>query len=279
MDEIDKRIGCPKLYAGITAWVERKVPEGYVADVVSEIYRAATAKREEAPARAELMLAWLKAFGRFIVPRFMKKERKEPLVDGERVEALPHQENENVELVRKLSAIEPSCEGERRAIEDAKHLALHGGTLAERAEMTGESREAVSKRYFRYAPKIAALIAGSTLLLLTLAMVLSIAMRPKKQPDELRPDEAPTAPATTVPEPALSAPAQPKDAPDAHALLEKAITTCNEAPRSDACLSALIDAQDADVNVVKDPRFKKARAAFDVPDKPTFAPLKPHVPN
>jgi hypothetical protein len=149
MDDFDKRIGCPKLYAGITAWVERKVPDGYVADVVSEIYKTASAKRYEAPVHAELMLAWLKAFGRFIVPRFMKRERKEPLVDGEVISALPQEENENVELVRKLSAIEPSCDGERRAIEDAKHLALHGGTLAERAEMTGESREAVSKRYFR----------------------------------------------------------------------------------------------------------------------------------
>jgi hypothetical protein len=272
MDDFDKRIGCPKLYAGITAWVERKVPESYVADVVSEIYKAATAKRDEAPARAELMLAWLKAFGRFIVPRFMKKERKEPLVDGERVEALPQEENENIELVRKLSAIEPSCEGERRAIEDAKHLALHGGTLAERAEMTGESREAVSKRYFRYAPKIAALLAGSSVLVLALAIVMAIAMRPKHHPEEMRPDEAPTAPATTVPEPALSAPVQPKDAPDAHALLEKAITTCKQAPKSDACLSALIDAQNADPSVVKDPRFKKARAPFDVSDKPPVGP-------
>jgi hypothetical protein len=275
MDDFDKRIGCPKLYAGITAWVEKKVPESYVADVVSEIYKAASAKREEAPARTELMLAWLKAFGRFIVPRFMKKERKEPLVDGEVIEALPQQDDENVELVRRLSAIEPSCEGERRAIEDAKHLALHGGTLAERAEMTGESREAVSKRYFRYAPKIAALLAGSTVVLLTLAMVLAIAMRPKKQPEELRPDEAPTAPATTVPNPAMSAPVQPPDKPDAHALLEKAISTCKQAPRSDACLTALMDAQNADPTVVKDPRFEKARAPFDAPLKPPVAPLKP----
>jgi len=38
-----------------------------------------------------------------------------------------------------------------------------------------------------------------------------------------------------------------------------------------------MDAQDADVNVVKDPRFKEARAAFDASDKPPVAPLKPPV--
>jgi hypothetical protein len=80
----------------------------------------------------------------------------------------------------------------------------------------------------KYAPKIAALLGGGSVLVLALAILMAIAMRPKQQPEEMRPDEAPTAPATTVPEPALSAPVQPKDAPDAHALLEKAITTCNE---------------------------------------------------
>jgi hypothetical protein len=270
MNDFDKRMGCPKLYAGITAWVEHKVPESYVADVVHEIYEAAQGKREEAPMAPQMMLAWLKAFGRHIVPRFMKKVRREPLVDGEVYEALPQQDNEDVEKINRLNALEPRTEGERRAIEDAKHLLAHGGSLAERAQATGENSKTVSNRAWKYAPKIAALLAGSTVLVLALAIVMAIAMRPKKQPDELRPDEAPTAPATTVPNPAMSAPVQPKDAPDAHALLEKAITTCNDAPRSDACLAALLDAQDADVNVVKDPRFKKARAAFDVSDKPTM---------
>lgn len=112
------------------------------------------------------------------------------------------------------------------------------------------------------------LLAGGTLLLLVLAMVLAIAMRPKQPKDEMRPDEAPTAPTPTVPNPAMSTPPQPEDRPDAHALLEKAITTCNQAPKSDACLTALMDAQNADPTVVKDPRFKKARAPFDAPLKP-----------
>lgn len=270
--DFDKRIGCPKLYAGITAWVEKKVPESYVADVVSEIYKEASAKREDAPARPELMLAWLKAFGRFIVPRFMKKERREKPVDAEVVEALPHQEDEALERVRKLRSLEPSCEGEAKAIEDAIHLEIHGGTLAERAEVTGESREAVSKRWHRYSARIAALLAGGTLLLLMLAMVLAIAMRPKQPKEEMRPDEAPTAPPTEVPNPAMSTPPQPQDAPDAHALLEKAVTTCTKTPRADACLQALLDAQNADPTVVKDPRFKKARAPFDTPLKPPLGP-------
>jgi hypothetical protein len=42
-------------------------------------------------------------------------------------------------------------------------------------------------------------------------------------------------------------------------------------------LSALIDAQNADVSVVKDPRFKKARAAFDASDKPPVVGPKPPV--
>lgn len=275
MNDFDKRIGCPKLYAGITAWVERKVPESYVADVVSEIYKAASAKREEAPARSELMLAWLKAFGRFIVPRFMKKERREKPVDDEVVEALPQQEDETLERIRKLRSLEASCDGEAKAIEDAIHLEIHGGTLAERAEVTGESREAVSKRWHRYAPRIAALLAGGLMLMVILVMALAIAMRPKQPKEEMRPDEAPTAPTPTVPNPAMSTPPPPEEKPDAHALLEDAITTCKKAPRSDGCLSALMDAQAADPTVVKDPRFKKARAPFDAPLKPPIAGDKP----
>jgi hypothetical protein len=275
MDEFDKRIGCPKLYAGISAWVERKVPEGYVADVVSEIYKEASAKREQAPEQHDLMLAWLKAFGRFIVPRFMKKERREKPVDAEVVEALPQHEDETLDRVRRLRSLEPSCEGEAKAIEDAIHLEIHGGTLAERAELTGESREAVSKRWHRYSARIAALIAGGTVLLLVLAMVLAIAMRPKQPKEEMRPDEAPTAPPTEVPNPAMSTPPVPSEKPDAHALLEKAVTTCAKAPNSDVCLTALIDAQNADPSVVKDPRFKKARAPFDAPLKPPIAGDKP----
>ncbi len=141
--------------------------------------------------------------------------------------------------------------------------------------MTGESREAVSKRWHRYAAKIAALIAGSTLLLVMLAIVLAIAMRPKQPKDEMRPDEAPTAPPTEVPNPAMSTPPPPQDVPDAHALLEKAITTCTKSPRTDACLQALMDAQTADPGVVKDPRFKKARAPFDARPKPPVAGDKP----
>jgi hypothetical protein len=272
MNEFDRRIGCPKLYAGITAWVERKVPESHVADVVSEIYKEATAKRRQAPAQPDLMLAWLKAFGRFIVPRFMKKERREKPVDAEVVEALPLQEDETLERVRKLRSLEPSCEGEAKAIEDAIHLEIHGGTLAERAEVTGESREAVSKRWHRYSARIAALLAGGTLLLLVLAMVLAIAMRPKQPKEELRPDEAPTAPPTEVPNPAMSTPPAPSEKPDAHALLENAVKTCAKAPKSDACLTALMDAQNADPTVLKDPRFKKARAPFDGSDKPPIMP-------
>ncbi|HVO31743.1 MAG TPA: hypothetical protein VMV18_13445 [bacterium] len=278
MDDFDKRMGCPKLYAGITAWVGKKVPESYVADVVHEIYKVAQGKREEAPTAPEMMLAWLKAFGRRIVPRFMKKVRREPLVEDVVCEALPHQDNEDVEKINRLNALEPRTEGERRAIEDAKHLLAHGGSLAERAQETGESSKAVSNRAWKYAPRIAALLAGSTLLLLTLAIVMAIAMRPKKQPDEVRPDEAPTAPATTVPNPAMSTPVQPENAPDAKWLLEKAIDMCNMAPGSNECFSALVDAQDADIDVVKDPRFKKARAPFDVSDKPPAPPLKPPAP-
>jgi DNA-directed RNA polymerase specialized sigma24 family protein len=259
--DLATRLACPRLYTTVIGAVRTMVPEQHVEDVVHKAYVEAMKKPQEAPEDDAMLPAWLKAFARHIAPRHMSRQRRERIATEEQLEGGAVETSEDDENIARLRALEPESDKQAQVIEDVVGL-LRGETIADRARSRGEKPNTASKRAWRHAPAIAALLSSALLIAVLLMAVFQLAARPGAAPD-VRPGPTtmpPPAMSTPVPPPAPSVVADPVAAAEAR---DAAFKACDQKKWLE-CYDGLGKAMELDPSLKRDPKVQQAyELAFD----------------